>query len=81
MTANSNITRRNLLRGLGATLALPWMESLAAAAPWNQAEKPRRFVGIYHTNGVNPWKWYPTSAGTDHACPRTSPCSTICATT
>ena len=33
MTANSNITRRNLLRGLGATLALPWMESLAAAAP------------------------------------------------
>ena len=69
MTANSNINRRNLLRGLGATLALPWMESLAAAAPGNQAEKPRRFVGMYHTNGVNPWKWYPTSAGTDYVMP------------
>ena len=23
----------------------------------------------YHTNGVNPWKWYPTSAGRDYVMP------------
>lgn len=66
---NMNLTRRNALRGLGTVLALPWMESLAGAASTKKADKPRRFVGMYHTNGVNPWKWYPTSAGRDYVMP------------
>ena len=66
---NLNVTRRNALRGLGTLLALPWMESLASAAPSKNAALPRRFVGMYHTNGVNPWKWYPTSAGRDYVMP------------
>ena len=68
-TMNLNVTRRNALRGLGTLLALPWMESLASAAPSKNAALPRRFVGMYHTNGVNPWKWYPTSAGRDYVMP------------
>ena len=64
-----SLNRRTLLRGLGATLSLPWMESLAHAATGKATEKPRRFVGMYHTNGVNPWKWYPTSAGSDYQMP------------
>ena len=66
---NLNVTRRNALRGLGTLLALPWMESLASAAPSKNAALPRRFVGMYHTNGVNPWKWYPTTAGRDYVMP------------
>ena len=44
-TMNLNVTRRNALRGLGTLLALPWMESLASAAPSKNAALPRRFVG------------------------------------
>ena len=68
-TMNLNVTRRNALRGLGTLLALPWMESLASAAPSKNAALPRRFVGMYHTNGVNPWKWYPTTAGREYVMP------------
>ena len=35
-------SRRNFLRGAGITLALPWMESLASAAPSNKP--PVRFA-------------------------------------
>lgn len=66
---NLNLTRRKALRGLGTLLTLPWMESLAGAAAKKPTEKPRRFVGMYHTNGVNPWKWYPTSSGRDYVMP------------
>ena len=62
------LNRRNALRGTGALLTLPWLESLAGAAP-KRSERPKRFVGMYHTNGVNPYKWYPTSAGRDYVMP------------
>ena len=65
---NSKINRRHVLYGLGTTLTLPWLESLSAASRKN-TDKPRRFVGMYHTNGVNPWKWYPTTAGRDYVMP------------
>ncbi len=61
-------TRRAFLRGTGSLLALPFLESLAGAAP-KPVERPKRFVGMYHTNGVNPYKWYPTSAGRDYEMP------------
>ena len=64
---NLNATRRNA-RGLG-TSSPYLMESLASAAPSKNAALPRRFVGMYHTNGVNPWKWYPTTAGREYAMP------------
>lgn len=61
-------TRRTFLRGAaGSALALPFLESLAGAAP--NGERPKRFVAMYHTNGVNPYKWYPTSAGRDYEMP------------
>ena len=63
------ITRRNVLRGAGALLTLPWLESLASGAPQAAAKKPVRFVGMYHTNGVNPYKWYPTTAGREYEMP------------
>ena len=61
-------TRRRLLRGAGAALTLPLFESLGATAPARGA-LPRRFIGMYHTNGVNPYKWYPTTEGRDYVMP------------
>ncbi len=69
-STNRSVSRRTILRGAGAALALPWLESVASAALPGAAAKPaRRFVGMYHTNGVNPYKWYPTSAGRDYVMP------------
>ena len=60
-----NLNRRTFLRASGTVLALPWLESLAASG----ATQPVRFVGMYHTNGVNPYKWYPTQSGRDYELP------------
>jgi len=60
---NRHITRRNMLRGLGATLALPWMESLSAAGPVSAAQSldgpPVRTAFLFMPNGVVPNNWTP----------------------
>ena len=59
-----SITRRNFLKSSGALLALPALGASAA-----KSKAPVRFVGMYHTNGVNPYKWFPTTAGPDYEMP------------
>jgi hypothetical protein len=62
------LSRRTMLRGLGATLALPWLEAMlpkrrASAA---EANKPTvRMAALYMPNGVNGDKWTPTGEGRD----------------
>jgi hypothetical protein len=65
-------TRRALLRGVGATVALPWLESLArAAAPGARslgavpAAPPTRLAILYMPNGVLPSAWTPAGTGRD----------------
>ena len=55
---NLNSNRRQFLRGLGVTMALPWMESVKtfAATPAG-AEAPRRLACVFMGNGVNPHHW------------------------
>jgi hypothetical protein len=64
------ITRRTLLKGVGVTMALPWLESLAgwggevtsrtpAAAP------PKRFAALFMGNGINPKHWWAKGSGAD----------------
>ena len=63
------ISRRHLLRGLGATVALPLldcMQPLRAAAVVATAAKPKRSVFIYIPNGVNVLTWQITKAGRDY---------------
>ncbi len=48
-------TRRDVLRGVGATVALPWLESLATAETAQQSEPPQRFACFYIANGVQGW--------------------------
>ena len=54
------ITRRHFLRGAGITLGLPFLETLAKAAP---APQPRRFAFIYTPNGYNQAAFLPKTTG------------------
>jgi len=58
--------RRVFLRGLGATMALPWLESCASAKPRPTAvrdERPARMVVVVMPNGALPSAWKPASDG------------------
>lgn len=54
----ASISRRAVLRGAGAAVALPWLESLnAATAP------PKRFAVLFMGNGVNEEQWFARGKG------------------
>jgi hypothetical protein len=59
------ISRRTVLRGVGATLALPWLEAMAPAAraASEAARSPVRMAVLYMPNGVHPDKWTPEGEG------------------
>lgn len=57
------VRRRAVLRGLGATLALPWLESLAWAAGQPDEKPPVRFGSLVFANGVNPYHWWARGDG------------------
>lgn len=66
--------RRNFLRGSGVALALPWLESLAPAGP-DPGSMPKRFLSVYHPDGVGlplksdpawaDWSWFPRGSEKD----------------
>ncbi len=60
------LNRRHLLRGMGAALALPWMESLPAVARAGAtaaSRPPVRMCYWYVPNGVNHAGWFPQRGG------------------
>jgi hypothetical protein len=61
----SSLTRRNALRGLGLSLSLPWLESLApvASAAAAAAARPSRMAFIFVPNGVHLPSWTPETEG------------------
>ena len=61
------LSRRTVLKGLGATLCLPWLEAMrpASAHAAGAAAAPVRMAVLYMPNGVCPGKWNPTGAGRD----------------
>ena len=67
------LSRRSVLRGAaGAVLALPWLEAMApsvARAQSTGSKPPLRFVGVFHSAGVIPDQWFPTTEGTSYALP------------
>jgi hypothetical protein len=67
-TKNWQISRRHVLRGLGASIALPalnCMQPLSAASGGNALKQPKRSVFIYVPNGVNTLAWQIQKAGKD----------------
>lgn len=69
------ISRRTLLRGLGVSLALPWLEAMGPVVAWaddagGKAKKaPTRMAFIYVPNGKNMADWTPSAEGTSYELP------------
>jgi hypothetical protein len=57
------ISRRTFLRGVGATVALPLLDAMAAIPA---ASQPKRSVFLYIPNGVNTLTWQIQKAGADY---------------
>jgi len=58
------ISRRTMLRGMGAAVSLPWLETMAEAAPeGGLAEPPLRLAYLFVPNGVRPDYWTPPGDG------------------
>jgi hypothetical protein len=53
-------SRRHILKGLGAAVALPWLESLAAG---RERQAPRRMAFLYVPNGATMAQWTPAETG------------------
>jgi hypothetical protein len=68
---NSSISRRTLLRGVGAALALPWLEAmqvrklLGSQQDNAPGKAPVRMAVLFMPNGVPPKKWTPEGEGTE----------------
>jgi hypothetical protein len=60
------LPRRTFLKGLGAAVALPFLESMVPAMPLraqSAAATPRRAAFIYWSNGTIPEQWTPATTG------------------
>jgi hypothetical protein len=64
---SDKISRRTLLKGVGVTVALPWLESLpflgSAAASGTTPAAPKRFAALFMGNGISPPHWWARGAG------------------
>src|SRR5579863_6158802 len=67
------LPRRTFLRGLGASVALPFLDAMvpAFAATHHAAETPCRLMFVYAPTGVIPKYWFPEATGTNFDFPRT----------
>jgi len=65
------LSRRTALRGLGATIALPWLEAMAppalAVSPVPSAHAVRRTLFLFIPNGVHAPDWTPQGDGSSFA--------------
>ncbi len=59
------VSRRVVLKSLGATVALPWLESIARAADGRTADKtpPKRFAFLFFGDGIHPAEWWTRGNG------------------
>ena len=63
------LSRRTVLRGVGASLALPLLDAMIpalTAAAQTPAKGVRRLGVVYHPNGVIYDKWLPKGSGADY---------------
>jgi len=66
ISLNKKLPRRTVLRGMGATLALPFLDAMVPALGAQSAAKPvRRFQAFYVPNGMAMEYWTPTQEGRD----------------
>jgi hypothetical protein len=70
MMSTHLFSRRTFLRGVGVTMALPWLESLAVWGDSSKKEKagseaPVRFAALFAGNGFHSKEWWAEGAGAD----------------
>ena len=65
MILNRPLSRRRMLKGLGAGIALPFLESITPRAFLPAEQRPKRAAFLFMPNGVHPDKWTPTTTGPD----------------
>lgn len=68
--ARLRITRRVLLRGVGVTMALPWLEAIPVwgeeADPGRESSlPPKRFAALFMGNGISPKHWWAKGSGAE----------------
>jgi hypothetical protein len=71
-TRREHVSRRTFLRGVGVTMALPWLESLPvwgapprAAGAEAAAAFPKRFAALFMGTGINAKHWWAKGSGAD----------------
>ena len=63
MRRDLSVTRRTVLKGLGVTMALPWLEAMGVQTSWaagstpTKQAAPNRLAVVYVPNGVNYDGW------------------------
>jgi hypothetical protein len=68
MTVGTRISRRLLLKGLGVSIALPWLESLplwAGPSASSRARAPQRFACLFIGDGISPPHWWAKGKGAE----------------
>ena len=66
MISSKHLPRRAMLRGLGATLALPFLDAMVPAfarAAQLRATAPTRMAFVYVPNGIIMEQWTPAAEG------------------
>lgn len=66
-TKKWNISRRRMLKGMGACIALPFLEAMAGSGMRSSinAKFPVRTAFLFMPNGVHPKHWTPEQLGSD----------------
>lgn len=64
----STINRRTVLRGFGATIALPWLEIMSGRtlAVEKGEQDPGRLACFYIPGAINHYNWFPSDTGVDY---------------
>jgi hypothetical protein len=65
MEINRHISRRRMLKGMGAAIALPFLEAMLPSGlrAASLSPTPRRAAFLYMPNGIHPDRWTPEGTG------------------
>ncbi len=68
-----SLDRRTFLRGVGAAIALPWLDAMTPAFAMGRGPEgpPARAAFVFLPNGMHLPDWTPTAEGADFALPKT----------
>lgn len=69
--SRKHLSRRTLLKGVGASVAVPFLNAMIPAASAQSAERVHRFGFVYVPNGMNMQEFMPSRVGPDYDISRT----------